>query len=886
MKFFRQLRSFFRRQRLDAEMAEEMRQHLELQAERNRAAGMDQSEARYAAERQFGNLASLQEQARAGRPLRWLDDTWHDVRFAGRQCAKTPGFTMTVATTLALGIGACTAMFSVVNAVLLRPLPFPAADQVVQIWDASTPGRIIYPEGLAYHYWRKESALLDAVSIAQPVSSVYSGGPTPEQLTGLRVSANYLHVLGVAPLLGREFEADAEKVGGANDVVVLTHEMWQRRLGGDPRVVNRTVMLDEKPHVVIGVLAPGVMPRDDVQFLIPLVHTPEVLSARGSSRWAQVPARLKPGVTPADAAAELSAILRAHAGEFPPAPGPLTATVIPLREQLVGGARPILLMLLAVGGLVLLIACANVSNLLLVRAIARTKEMAVRTALGAGVSRIVRQVLAENLLLALLGGALGTLLALQVVAQLGDLVQAVDPTAAQNGPPLVSALTGGYLPTMLQPRVDWPVLLFACGAAMATGVGCGLFPALRAARTDVNHDLKDAGRGSAAAGRLQAQSVFVGLEISMAVLLLIGAGLFLRSFSKLASVDPGFDPTAAYAVDLAFPDARYPKTADEVRFTEEVVQRLRELPGLDAVCASSDAPFGGRGLGGGVGRAEEPDRSRDVVAGHQYVTSDFFHTLGIRLIRGRVISALDNQATSLRVMVLSEEMARALFGEEDPIGHRVVFRRTEWEVIGVVGNWKFRSLEGTAARFFYLPFVFNSGRASVIVRSGLPVRQLEETLRTNVRALDPNQPVAMRALTEGIAQSLRGRQSVLLLVNGFASVALVLACLGIYGVMAFTIARRQREVGIRMALGASPPSVVALVLRDGLRPAAAGLIAGVVAAALAAHLIASQLFGISPRDPKVFCAATAAAAVIALFACWFPARRAAKVDPVIALRAD
>jgi predicted permease len=777
-------------------------------------------------------------------------------------------------------------MFSIVNAVMLRPLPFPEAEQIVQIWDRTNPTQTIYPQGLAYKYWREESKLLEEIALSTPLYRTLTGGPAPERIKGLGVSANYLALLRMPPLLGQNFAVDAERPGGANKVVLLSHEMWQTRYGGDAGIVGRTISLDDTPFTVVGVMAPDSLPRDDTSFLVPYVHSPQALSVRPTARPALlVTARLKPGVTPIDAEAELTSILRAHANDFGTTWGPLTASVVTLREQLTGAARPTMMMLMGAGTLVLLIACANIANLLLARATARTKEIAVRSALGASTGRIVRQLLTENLLLTMLGCGLAALLALLSVDLLGNVALATVPSLA-SGANLDVAVTGGELPSILRPRVDWTVLSFAFAIATATGLGCGLFPALRACRADVNRDLKDGGRGTSSGGRTRTQSMLIAAEVALSVMLLIGAGLFLRSFANVATLDLGFQPQGLHAFDLSLPGSTYSERGRRNRFIEEILTRLSGSTGIESVSAATDAPFGSTALGGAVGLATETDRSRDLVAGHNYVDNDFFRTMGVRLLRGRSFTTADHNPDGPRAIILGDSLARALFNQQDPVGSRVYYNGRDWEVVGVAVDCRSRALEGGNARYFYLPFGLSSGRASILVRSTLPPRTLHETVMKNVRVLDPAQPATVRKISDGIGRSLRGRQTVLVLVNAFAAIALILACIGIYGVMAYTIGQRQRELSIRMALGASQPNVVGLVLRDGLRLSSIGLVAGIIGAIAGARLIAALLFGVSAHDPLVFATASCALAAIAAVACWLPARRAASADPMQALRAD
>jgi predicted permease len=809
-----------------------------------------------------------------------------DLRLSLRQIAKSPGFTAIAVLTLALGIGACTAIFSVINAVALHPLPFPDSDQIVQIWNRRADGSRIYATGLEFKHWRDESTQLESIAVVDPLYRTLTGGRSPERIKGINVTANYLHVLRIQPLLGRDFSPDADQVGGASNVVILSHKMWQSRFGADPGIVDRTIILDQKPHTVVGVLPPSALPRDDALFLLPVVIDAEEWRSGPRVPWATITARLKPGVTPAEAESELTAISAAHAREFP-AERNNAASVVTLRDQLTAAARPSMAMLAIAGALVLLIACANVANLLLARATSRAKEMAVRSALGASAGRIVRQVLTENITLAMLGGIVGLLFALFSVDLLGSATRAVDPAFfSVNGASLNLRLTGGELPGMLQPKIDWIVLTFAFVAAIGTGVVCGLFPALRACHSDVNRDLKDAGRNSTAGGRTRVQSALVAIEVGMTVILMIGAGLFLRSFANVVRVDPGFNPREAIYFDLAFSKTLYPRPEDVIRFEEAVVARLAEQPGVIATGAATNVPFGPGGWGGSIGRSEQADRKLDVRTGIDYVQGDYFGAVGLPLRRGRVFRPEDNNPKGPETCVINEALARQLFPNENPIGHHVTSYGKDAEIIGVVGEIRNRSLEGPTQPYFYGPFAFDPAQASVVVRSNLPLATLRELVTKTVRSLDPDQPVAIRTLTSGVEQSVRGRQSLMLLVDAFAATALVLACLGIYGVMAYTIGQRQRELGIRMALGASQPNVVGLVLRDGLRLALVGLVAGLIAAAIGSRLIASMLFGVGANDPMVFAIVACSLGAIAFVGCWLPARRAARVDPITALRAE
>ncbi len=546
--------------------------------------------------------------------------------------------------------------------------------------------------------------------------------------------------------------------------------------------------------------------------------------------------------------------------------------------------RPTLLMLLGAGSLLLLIACANVANLLLVRAVARQKEMAVRMALGAGARRIVSQVLAESLVLSLLGAGLAALVAMFAVELLGPVTEAVQPNLSNLQRSMREQILGPSLPAMLQPQVNWTVLAYSMALAVVTSVASGLFPAVRSCSVDLVRDLKQTGRGSSGS-RNRMQSILVAGQIGLSAMLLVGSGLLLRSLVKVLAVDTGFDARRAVAFDLVTPRAKYPDTAAAVRLGAEVVRRLSALPGVEAVGTTHNPPF--RGVRHNEIGLPNAESRLDLHAFHSAIAGDYFRAMDTPLVRGRTFTEADNLPGAAKVTVLNEMLAHALFGGKDPIGRAVRIRGENVEVVGVVGDVRQLSLELPSEIHYYEPSKQNPWTPAVIVRTSGSPQGIVKAIRETIVAMDPDQPLPnFRPLDEEIERTLRGKRATLGLVVAFALGALFLSCIGVYGVMAFTVSQRDRELGIRMALGASLPGLLKMVFRDGMRLALIGLGAGLIAAVAGAQLIESHLFGVSAYDPLVFATIAVAIMVVAAIACWLPARRAIKIDPIVALRAE
>jgi putative ABC transport system permease protein len=783
------------------------------------------------------------------------------VTFAIRQLRRSPGFTATAAVTLALGVGANTTMFSVVNAVLLRPLPYDSPGQLVQVWEAPDTGRRNSVSVGVFDDWRRESRSFEGLAAFTPTDLNLTGAGIPERIKGMRMSASGLQVLRARPRLGRTFAADEDQAG-RDKVVVLTEGLWRRRFGGDDAIVGRAIHLGGEPHVVVGVLPAFALPVEGAEFVVPFVVPRE---PSRSNHFLRVVGRLQPGVTLQQAQAELATVSDRFRALYPVFKRDWSVSVVSLHEQVTGDIRPTLTVLLGAVGLVLLIACANVANLLLARASVRAREIAIRLAIGASRARIVRQLLVESLVLAVLGTVLGVALAYVGVALLRQ--------AAPTG-----------LPRIQEVGVDLRVLAFAALVSVATGLLFGLAPALQTSRPDLGGTLKEGSRGLAG-GRSRVRSTLAAAEVALALVLLAGAGLLVNSFVRLIHVDPGFDPRGALAFQMSLPDSKYPDAARRSAVTASVLERIAVLPGVGAVGAATSLPLGGSlsdTLIQVEGDPAPPVGGRN--ADFAYCTPDYFRAMGITLLRGRVFDERDT-ASGPHVVVVNESFARAYLGG-DPLGRRITDTQGAWEVVGVVGDVRARSLDRDMRPALYWPHAFQRfNTVHVVLRTEMPPARLAESIRTAVLQVDPEQPIAnLRALDGVIAGSVAQRRFVLGLLAGFAAAALILAAVGLYGVISYGVAQRRREIGIRIAVGATQGAVVRLVLRQGTELTVFGILLGVCGSLALTRVLASQLYGVEATDAPTLAAVAAILAGVALFACWVPARRASRVDPVQALR--
>ena len=801
-----------------------------------------------------------------------MGNLWQDVRYGVRVLWKSPGFTVVALCALALGIGANTAIFSAVNAVLLRPLAFPESERLVWLEGENqaqgiTASNMSVPD---FADWQTQNQVFEQMAGFITGGSLLVTGEEAERVRGTSVTADFFPLLRTNAARGRALQAgDQEK--GHDDVTVLSYALWQRRFGADPNVVGRQVMIGNTSTTVVGVMPQGFDFPQQTEMWFPLALNPA--AERRDNRYMNVVARLKPGVPLAQAQTQMDTISQRLAGEYHETNNGWRVRLTNLHEFMVGAVRPSLLILLGAVAFVLLIACANVANLLLARATARQKEIAVRTALGASRLRIVRQLLTESVLLSLGGGAGGVLLSVWLT----DLFIAVSPPNA---------------PRFDEIRPDARVFLFALALAVLTGVVFGLAPALQASRPDLNESLKEGGRSGAEGGRRnRVRSLLMVAEIALSFMLLAGAGLLIKSFMRLRDVSPGFNANGVLAMRLSLPSAKYPKGQPRVDMYRQVFERVRALPGVESAGAVLSLPLGGDTFNVGrsfirEGRPMTPEESAN--ASYLVATPDYFRTLAIPLVAGRAFTEQDTEQSPM-VVIVNETMARKYWPGESPVGKRITIWRDEKfarEVVGVVGDTR-AALDTPPGAQMYVPFAQDAGWGSMtmVVRTTVEPSSLAGAVRGEIHALDKTLPVYnVRTMNEVAAASVAPRRAAMLLLTAFAAVALLLAVLGIYGVTAYYVTQRTHEIGIRMALGAQTRDVLRLVVGQGIRLTLVGLALGIACAFALTRVMASLLYGVKPTDPATFTGGALLLALVALVACYLPARRATKVDPMVALR--
>ncbi len=793
----------------------------------------------------------------------------NDLKFAFRQLLKNPGFTAVAVLTLALGIGANTAMFSAVDAVLLRPQPYPQSDRVVNVFERTAKGGRNSVSGASFIDWRDHQTQFEALAIYANDQVDLTGRAEPEKINALSVSSGFNRVLGLSPLLGRGFQPEDEQVGGQNDMVILTERFWRTRFGGSPSAIGETLQLDGRAREIVGVMPDETWPQPNVSVFVPYVLVPNSYLTSHDVHRARVLGRLAPGATVAQAESELNAIKQRLEATYPATKRTWGVALQPMRQVMAEKSKGVLLLLLGAVALVLLIACANVANLLLVRASARQREIAVRAALGASSGRIVRQVITESLLLASMGGGAGVLLAASSIH-------------------LLSSIGAELLPATMIPRLDLRVLAFSLLASCGTGVLCGVFPAWRARRPDLNLALKSGSRGSTDGGRARSQSSLVVAEVALTAILLVGTGLLLRGIVHSVTADPGFNPKNVLTFGLTMPfNDTYEGTERRMAFLDRALEEVRAVPGVVSAATTDDLPFGDGGQGYSYSLEELPETRQDRSGAMKYVSPGYFDTVGARIARGRSILPEDNRANSSRVLVVNQTLVDGLFGKEDPIGRHLNVGNQSWEIVGVAADMRVDSLLTPPRPTMFAPqYQFPWGSAFLARTQGDPLSTARDVAAA-IHRLDPSLPLAdLQTLEHAIQNSIGPQRLILNLIGTFAATALFLASIGLYGVMAYSVASRQRELSIRLALGAARRDVMRLIMGRGVRLMTVGLILGLLGAMVLTRLMGSLLFGIGPTDPLTFAAVPLLLVSVALLACWLPARRAAKTDPVEALRAE
>ena len=799
-----------------------------------------------------------------------MDSIIKDIRYGVRGLLKRPGFTAIALVALALGIGANTAIFSLVNAVVIRPLPFPDPDRLVWVFgnirNGGSRASVSPPDFLDYRSQNKTFEQF-AASGTQPLAVNLTGSGEPERLFASAVSGNYFDTFGITPAIGRAFTLDNEKPG-SDQVTVLSHAFWQKRFGGDPNIVGKTITLDSKSYQILGVMPAGVSFPQTAELWIPMNFDGDPDMKMRKAHFLRPIARLKPGVTLTQAQADTDMIAARLEQQYPDSNTGWNLRLLSLREQLVGGTRTMLFVLFGAVGFVLLIACANVANLLLVRAAARQKEIALRTALGASRLRIVRQMLTESLLLSILGGALGALLAVW-------------------GVQLLVTLSADSLPPTVNVTIDPNVLAFTFVISIATGLLFGLAPAFRTAKVNLIDSLKDGARGAEGTLRNRTRSLLIVFESAIAVVLLIGAGLLVRSLIALQSVDPGFDSNNVLTLRIDLPRQKYAGEGKPAKFFEELETRISSIPGVQTVGLITELPMSGQLNDLPFTVEGRPPVTVDQAfdADFRLVNQHYFNALHIPLLRGRNFTEQEVREGK-PVTLVSQQLVDTVFPNEDPMGKRLIsaIGGTAFEIIGVVGDIRHRSLQRPPFAAMYFP-TLNSNRMNIVVRTQNDPLSIVGAVRQQVQALDRDQPIsAVKRMSDWVDSSVTAQRYSTTLLAAFAALAMILAATGIYGVMSYTAAQRTHEIGVRMALGARRVDVLKLVVRQGMLLTVVGVILGLIGAFALTRVMQSLLFGVTAKDPFTFAAVAGLLSAVAFIACLVPALRATKVDPLVALR--
>jgi putative ABC transport system permease protein len=883
------LRAFFRRDAVEGELDEELRFHFDRQVEKYVKSGLSRAEALRQARLAFGGLNQVKEECREARGLTLIETSVQDLRYTLRGIRHNFSFTVVVVLVIALGMGVNTALFSVVHAVLLRPLPYHDSERLVRVW-SSMPANGWPRSGSAlpdYRAWRAENHTFADLGAYHGIGYNLTGPDYPEQLDGTRLTANLWSVLRVRPMLGNLFTSAAEE-WGRHRVALLSERLWRRRFGGDPGVVGRTIVLNQESYTVIGVMAVTFQfPWDSNEIWTPISYPPGDIFETRSNHFVDVLGRLKPGITLSQAQADLSVIAAQIAHQVPENAG-LGVIMAGLQESMVGDVRPALMLLLGAVGFVLLIACANVASLLLARATVRQKELTVRVALGASRGRLLRQLLTESLLLAALGTLLGLGLGYAFIS-------------------LLPKLAASSIPRVGEVSIDGTVLAFTTALAVLAGLVFGLWPAWQAAAIDVNESLKESARSTTSGqtrGRVRRSLVVA--EVSLSLVLLVGAGLLILSLIHLQQVDAGFRPDHLLTMRITLPDVRYHEPDRIAGFVNQTVAGLAALPGVSAAGVTTALPLGDREWGKFFsidGRSAPASLGEVPNVSYREVTPAYFRAMGSTLRRGRLFTAQDGPRQP-GVAIINETVARRFWPDDDPLGKRICvcapeslirhllpkdFRIPWLTVVGIVADLRQNGPEQPAQTEVFVPFVQageeTSGSFFLVARTTSDPLGYASAARAVIRALDPNQPVAdLQTMESRLATSLASRRFTMLLLGLFAGMALVLALVGLYGLMAYTMNQRRHEMGIRAALGAKPGDLLRLAVGQGLRLATIGVALGLAMAGSLSHLIESQLFEVKTINPALYAGTALLLLAFAALASWVPGWRASRVDPATTLR--
>jgi predicted permease len=876
------LRNLFRFHRADAELDHEVQSHLALLIDENLRAGMPLPEAQRAARIELGGIEQVKEQVREQRLGNWLNSVLSDIRYGLRQLRNHPGFTTVAILTLALGIGANTIMFSMVYGVVLRPLPFHDSGRLYTLWERNA--KMGYeqnpPAAGNFRDWQDHNRVFQGMA-AFDASQTFnlSGGSSPERVDGTAVSPGLFELLGIAPVLGRTFSPQEDQLG-QNRVVLLSYKLWHRRFNADPAILEKSISLDGANFTVVGVMPPGfqfpgdtgtvlnIFTAPPAQLWVPLALPPKAWAAR-SSHYLEVIGRLKPGVTLSQAQTDMDSIEDQLVKEYPQDYIGSDVNLVPLRSQVVGSFGPVLLVLFGAVAFVLLIACSNVANLLLARASSRRREVAIRTALGGTRVRLLRQLVTESLTLAMAGGLVGVLI-------------------AARGINLLKLTLPDNFPRAADVHMDGPALLFTALTSVATGLLFGLAPAFQGSRANVSESLKEGARGTEGSGRNRLRSVLIISEVALAVILLIGTGLMLRSFVRLQQVEPGFRPDHLLTMELSLPDARYPDP-QKAAFFSLLLERIRALPEVLSAGAIGHLPLAGQIESYNMemeGRAKLPNEYANPSC--HIVMPGYFETMQLPLLDGRYFDPRDG-ADSPHVLVINDVVARNLFPNESALGKRLQLGFGGWtgDIVGIVRHASHLSLDNAPVEEVYTPYPQAPywGTMTLTIRTTSAPLTLARPVHELILALDKDQPVSkIRTMDDVIGVSVASPRFRTLLLGLFGFTALLLGAIGIYGVISYTVSQRTREFGLRIALGADLAQILRSVIADGLKLTFLGLLFGVAGGLALARLLRSLLFGISAADPLTLAGVAVLLTLVALAACYIPARRATRVDPMIALR--